>query len=136
MLKNKVQSLRFKVQSCNLKLKILIFSLLFYLLPFTFYPLGFTQEEFVYDSEGRRDPFLVLVTPDGRLLKLDQESKKGLLLEGIIYDKNSLSYAIVNGTVVRVGEKVEDYQVLKIEKNKVLFIKKGQITEIQLKEGE
>jgi len=128
--------LKNKTQNRNLKLKIFIFSLLLYLLPFTFYLLGFAQEDFVYDSEGRRDPFLVLVTPDGRLLKLDQEAKKGLMLEGIIYDKNSLSYAIVNGTIVRVGEKVEDYQVLKIEKNKVLFIKKGQITEIQLKEGE
>jgi hypothetical protein len=127
MLKNRTQ---------NSKLKTLNFSFWFCIFAFAFCLLCFAQEDFVYDSEGRRDPFLVLVTPDGRLLKLDQESKKGLLLEGIIYDKNSLSYAIVNGTIVRVGEKVEDYQVLKIEKNKVLFIKKGQITEIQLKEGE
>ena len=128
--------LKNKTQNRNLKLKILIFSLLFHLSPFTFHLFCFAQNDFVYDSEGKHDPFIVLVTPDGRLLKLDQESKKGLLLEGIIYDKNSLSYAIVNGTIVRVGEKVEDYQVLRIEKNKVLFIKKGQITEIQLKEGE
>ncbi len=57
-----------------------------------------------------------------------------MLIEGIIYDEHGLSYAIVNGEVVNIGDKVGDYQVLKIGKNKIIFIKGGQTTEIQLKE--
>jgi hypothetical protein len=92
---------------------------------------SFAQEEFVYDSKGRRNPFIPLVTPDGRLLKLDKEEKaKGeLAIEGIIYDKNGMSFAIVNGAVVGVGDYVGDYQVLKIEGSKVIFIKEGQTKE-------
>ena len=96
-----------------------------------------SEEEFVYDAKGRRDPFIPLVTPDGRLLKLEQEEGvSGLLLEGIIYDKNGASYAIVNGEVVRIGDEVGDYQVLKIEEKKVVFIKEGQTVELELKKEE
>ncbi|MBI4972857.1 MAG: hypothetical protein HZA27_02020 [Candidatus Omnitrophica bacterium] len=99
--------------------------------------LSFAQEEFIYDSKGKRNPFIPLVTADGRLLKLDTESSlSDLLLEGIIYDKMGISYAIVNGSVVKIGDSVGDYQVLKIEENKVIFIKEGQPTEVELKKEE
>jgi len=95
------------------------------------------QEQFVYDAKGKRNPFIPLVTPDGRLLKLEkEETLSGLLLEGIIYDEHGLSYCLVNGEVVRVSDKIGDYQVLKIEKNKVIFIKGGQTLEVELKEEE
>jgi len=100
--------------------------------------LSFAQEEFVYDAKGRRNPFIPLVTPDGRLLKLEQEvSETGLSLEGVIYDANGISYAIVNGGVVKIGDIAGDnYQVLKIEQDKVIFIKEGQTTEEILKKEE
>jgi len=101
-------------------------------------PYLYAQEEFVYDAKGRRNPFIPLVTSDGRLVKLDrEEAKSDLLLEGIIYDKHGRSYALVNGSVVAVSDFVGEYQVLKIEQNKVIFIKNGETTEIALKkEGE
>ena len=79
-----------------------------------------------------------LVTPDGRLINLgaEEENKSALLLEGIIYDKNGISYAIVNGNVFKIGDMVSGYQVLKIEKNKVIFIKEGQMQEVILKKEE
>lgn len=97
-----------------------------------------SQQGTVYESRGRRDPFLPLVTSDGRLLKLDDEQEKEtvLAIEGIIYDQNGLSYAIVNGIVVKVGDEIGNYQVLKIEKDKVTFIKEGQTQEIVLKKEE
>lgn len=99
--------------------------------------IAFAQEQFVYDAKGKRNPFIPLVTPDGRLLKLEkEEGATGLLLEGIIYDKYGLSYAIVNAEVVKIGDKISDYQVLKIEKNKVIFVKDGQPIEVELKKGE
>jgi hypothetical protein len=140
MPRNKIQNSKFKIQNQNLKLKIsliLNFTLWFYILHFTFYILCFAQEQFVYDAKGKRDPFIPLVTPEGRLLKLEREEGAAeLLLEGIIYDKYGLSYAIVNGEVVRIGDKISDYQVLKIEENKVIFIKGGQPMEIELEKGE
>jgi len=107
------------------------------LFAFFFLIHSFAQQEFLYDSKAKRDPFIPLVTSDGRLLKLEQEEGvKGLLLEGIIYDKNGLSCAIVNGEVVKIGDWAGDYQVLKIEKNKITFIKDGQMTELELKKEE
>ena len=97
----------------------------------------YAQEEFKYDARGKRDQFIPLVTPDGRLLKLEKEQTiSGLLLEGIIYDEHGLSYCLVNGEVVRVSDKIGDYQVLKIEKSKVIFIKSGQTLEVELREEE
>ncbi len=56
----------------------------------------------------------------------------GLLLEGIIYDKNGTSCAIVNSEIVRIGDKVGEFQVLKILENKVIFIKNGEPLEVEL----
>ena len=108
---------------------------------FTTYDLPLTtcraQDEYVYDSRGKRNPFLPLITSDGRLLKLDkEEGVKGLVIEGIIYDKHGLSYAIVNGDVVQIGDKVGGYQVLKIESDKVVFIKDAKSLEVELKKEE
>ncbi|MEI6631202.1 MAG: hypothetical protein WCL25_01135 [bacterium] len=99
---------------------------------------GLCQEQFKYDAGSRRDPFIPLVTPDGRLINLDaeKESKASLSIEGIIYDKNGVSYAVVNGNVVKIGDFVGDCQVLKIETNKVTFIKQGETQEILLKKEE
>lgn len=102
-------------------------------------PLAFCQDEFVYDAKGKRNPFIPLVTPEGRLLKLDKQdaaSSQGLTVEGIIYDKFGRSFAIVNTEVVGIGDAIADYQVLKIFENKVVFIKDGQPLEIELNKEE
>lgn len=101
---------------------------------FCFWLISFAQDSFLYNDQGKRNPFIPLLTADGRLLKLDREdSTTGLSIEGIIYDKQGISYAIVNGQIVKVGDEVNDYRVLKIEDNKVIFIKDGQPLEIELK---
>lgn len=99
----------------------------------------FAQKGFVYESMGRRNPFIPLVTPEGRLLKLDKESAASgeLLIEGVIYDQGGRSYAIVNGAVVGIGDFVDGYQVLKIEEEKLVFIKEGRPLEVAFnKRGE
>jgi hypothetical protein len=103
-------------------------------------PEVFGQDEFVYNAQGKRNPFIPLVTPEGRLLKLDKQqesNQKGpLAIEGIIYDKLGRSFAIVNANVVGIGDMVGDYQILKIMENKVIFIRNGEPLEIELnKEG-
>lgn len=101
---------------------------------FCFLVFSYAQDEFVYNSKGKRNPFIPLVTPDGRFLKLDkEEEKKGdLIVEGIIYDKNGRSFAIVNTSVVGIGDFVGEYRVLKIEQKKVIFIKEDQTLEVGL----
>lgn len=94
---------------------------------------GATDDE-RYNAKGKRNPFIPLVTSDGRLMNIqDEEATSAVNLEGIIFDKKGISYAIVNGDVVKVGNKVGEYQVLKIEEKKVIFIKEGQPLEIELK---
>jgi len=96
---------------------------------------AFSEGEFVYDAKGKRNPFIPLVTPEGRLLKLDKQeatSSGGLVVEGIIYDKFGRSFAIVNTNVVGIGDLVGNYQVLKIQENKVIFIKDGEPLEVEL----
>ena len=100
---------------------------------------GQAEETFIYDSLGKPDPFSPWVTSDGRLQILESREKKDaseLSLEGIIYDKYGLSYAVVNGEVVKIGDSIDGYQILKIEEKKVIFIKEGQAVEVELKKEE
>lgn len=96
------------------------------------------DQQFIYDPKGKRNPFIPLVTEDGRLVNLDKvEVPVGdVSVEGIIFDKKGRSYAIVNGAVVGIGDAIAGYEVLKIENNKVLFIKDGQIKEFMMHKEE
>jgi len=99
----------------------------------------FAQEpEYTYDDSGKRNPFLPLVTSDGRLVKIEEEQGEGLgiALEGIIYDKSGLSYAIVNANVVKIGDKIGDYQVYRIDQNRVVFLKDSEPVEVYLEKEE
>ncbi len=101
--------------------------------------LVFAQDGFKYDAKGKRNPFIPLVTPEGRLLKLDKQETApagGLLIEGIIYDKFGRSFAIVNTEVVAIGDMIGDFQVLKILDNKVIFVKDGELQEVELTKKE
>lgn len=111
---------------------------LFFLGAFVFsYNISFAEGKFVYESKGKRNPFISLVTPDGRLLRLDKEEPTGdLSLEGIIFDKSGASYAIINEAVVSVGDIVGDAQIVKIEANSVIYIKDGKISVVELKKEE
>jgi hypothetical protein len=97
-----------------------------------------TPERFVYESHGRRDPFLSLVSPQGYILNfgIDIEASD-LKIEGIIYDPNGESVAIVNGVVVKVGDYIGNFKIIDIASNKVVFIRnEEEVIEIQLKKEE
>ncbi|MDD5347459.1 MAG: hypothetical protein PHT59_02455 [Candidatus Omnitrophica bacterium] len=103
-------------------------------------PAGaFAQDAPGYDSQGKPDPFIPWVTEDGRLQILVSEQRQGsaaeeLKVEGIIFDKRGLSYAVINNEIVKIGDLIEDYQVLRIEESKVILIREGQPKEIILEE--
>ena len=92
------------------------------------------QERIVYDDKGKRDPFIALVTADGRLLSLEPttEAKAKIVLEGIISGASGYSYAIINGEVLGLGDYILGYAVFKIEKNKVVLFKDNELIEYKL----
>lgn len=111
---------------------------LFFMTPILILLFGFCILSYAQEKNAprkiKRDPFIPLVTPDGRILKLkSEEQEEGLAIEGIVYDKAGLSYALVNGEPVKIGDRVGEYQVLKIQENSVIFVKEGQTKEVELK---
>lgn len=89
-----------------------------------------------FNDKDERDPFISLVTSDGRLLKFERERSGPIEVEGIIYDAQGLSYVIVNEDILGIGDRVGEYQLYKIEKNKVIFLKEGKELEVIVKEEE
>ena len=117
MLANRKKNI-LSVCSCGWRLGFFILGFLL------FSSVLFSQDEIIYDDEGRRDPFMPLVTRDGRLLILEPtKAEEKILLGGIIYVENGISYAIINGEVVSVGDYILGHSVFSIEENKVILIK-------------
>jgi len=98
---------------------------------------SFAQGETTYDDQGKRDPFIALVTPDGRLLNLEpSDSEAKIVLQGIIYASSGRCYAIINGEVVSVGDYILGQAVFKIEENKVILLKDNKPVEYILQKEE
>jgi hypothetical protein len=96
-----------------------------------------SDEVFQYTAQDRRNPFHPLVASDGRMLQLDrQPDLAAFSLQGIIYDAEGYSYALVNGEVVKVGDIIGGYQIWKIEEKKIILRKDGQKSEIKLEQEE
>ncbi len=85
-----------------------------------------------YQSRGKRDPFVPLLTSEGQRVNppgLDEEVGNGLkqmTLQGIVFDPKSESYAILNGRVVREKEEIDGMKILKIEPEAVTLLIEGQ----------
>lgn len=73
--------------------------------------------EITYDSGRRRDPFVPLPADDSAATA----SSSGIKLEGIIYDPNGQSMAVLNGQTYQVGDVAGDATVLKIQKDLVVI---------------
>ncbi len=92
---------------------------------------------FIYNYEGLRDPFFVLVDESGRII--DFEPKGGLseiYLEGIIYDENGVSLAVVNSEIVKEQDVVASYVIKKIKPSSLILIKDAQEIEVKLEREE
>ncbi len=93
------------------------------------------ENKFIYKNKGLRDPFIALVTIDGRILPGAREvtESTNVELEGIIWDPNGKSLAIINGKLVKEKQRIMNLQVLKIKKDSVLLQKEGKVIVINLK---
>ncbi|TAN59983.1 hypothetical protein EPN16_06145 [bacterium] len=92
------------------------------------------EAEFIYDAREKRNPFMALIGSDGRILEPRISRKRdGVIdLEGIIYDSGSSSYAVINGEIVKAGEAAGDYQLIRIEPQKIILSKEGKELEVEL----
>ena len=94
------------------------------------------DEQFVYDSQGNRDPFMPLLTKDGRPIttysKID--SIHDVIIEGILYDPQGASIVIINDMILKQADSTNGVTVKKIEKNSVVLSFKGEDHTFKIKE--
>ncbi len=99
------------------------------------YSLRVYGQEEGEETRVSRNPFMPLVTSDGRLISLDKEkTKSDLIVEGTVFDKYGRSYAVVNGLIIEVGDSIDGFRVLKVEEGRVTFMKDGQTKVVEVKE--
>ncbi len=103
-----------------------------FLIAATYFSFG--QGVFKYDLHGKRDPFIPLVDKEGNLLPEMRPigSLEELNLQGILWNEKGESYAIISGTVLRVGDALLDYKVIKIEQKGVVLTRAGEEVTINL----
>ena len=80
----------------------------------------------LYDSHGKRDPFVPLVTLTSRETTgiVSIESAEDINIEGIVYDPKG-SVVIVNGSLMKEGQELGNIKVVKIRPDGVLFLING-----------
>lgn len=80
------------------------------------------DERFSYESKGKRDPFMPLVTSQGYIVNIEDELLVAdMNLEGIIYDTGGKSMAVINGKVVKAGDNIGRYAIKEIRKDQVVL---------------
>jgi len=84
------------------------------------------EEPFVYEKASR-DPFWPLVTEDGRLIQgFSGVSLEDIYLEGIVWDPDGGSVAMVNGMILKEGDQIGDFKILKIENDRIQLDANGE----------
>ncbi|MCK4418609.1 hypothetical protein KAV79_02275 [Candidatus Aerophobetes bacterium] len=137
---------------------IILMGMLFLNLPFV---LGEEQIEddfdlefslppvFIYNSEGRRDPFVSLVAPEGAEFELEEvegeleiSEELEYTLIGLIWDEEEV-FALIQGErgkwIVKEGDMIEEFEVLDIkeEKGEVILIRgEEEIIKLRIRECE
>ena len=92
---------------------------------------------FVYNENGKRDPFDPLVSSKGTVLTYDSDvtSATDLILQGVVIEANGNNLAIINGKIVKVGDQVGPYTVESIAKDHVNFTKGQEQMTVKLKKA-
>ncbi|MCK4917488.1 MAG: hypothetical protein KAJ79_03830 [Candidatus Omnitrophica bacterium] len=92
------------------------------------------SKELVYSYTNQdRDPFTPLINKYGLILIYQEVDVKGLSLKGIIYE-NGQSLAIINDEVLRIGDKIGLYKIIKIGEKEVVLKKGKEVSTLKLEE--
>jgi len=78
----------------------------------------FAGEEIRYNSGGRRDPFIPVLTDEGEMAEFGKGSVL-LSIEGIMYDQGGKSIVLIEGEAYGVGDKVKGITITQIEPDKI-----------------
>lgn len=84
-----------------------------------------------YRNRGKRDLFVPLLTADGQRIYPPgtddaTEGAGAFLLQGIVFDPEAQSYAIINGQVVRELGSIGGMTLIEIKPNEVVLELEGQ----------
>ncbi len=93
-------------------------------------------QEFKYMSKGKRDPFVPLATGEVRAnLGLQSvETIEDVRFEGIIFDPAGKSMVVLNGEVMKEGDKLYNVEIVKIGGSSVIIKVNGKAHAISLVE--
>ena len=100
--------------------------------------IAYAQENkpFIYQDNGKKDPLGPLVSSNGVLISYDTEiTSADITLEGVVTDAQGNNLAILNGKIVKRGDKVLSYEVGDISVNDVDLIKGQEHLRIKIKKG-
>lgn len=77
--------------------------------------------EYKYEAGERRDPFIPLIMSQQRIsLGLEAvETVDDVKFEGVIFDPSGSSIAVLNGEIVKEGEKIHNVEIVKIYDNSI-----------------
>jgi len=103
----------------------------------TYHPVFALDEPvFVYDSQGARDPFMPLLTKDGKPITTYAKigSINDIVIEGILYDPQGESVVVINDLILKQGSTISGVTVKSIEKNSVVLSFKGEDHTFKVKE--
>ncbi len=94
-------------------------------------------KSFQYNDHGKRDPFWTLLGHRGSIMNYDNDLQASdMALEGIMAEPAGDSVAIINGNIVKVGDKVGFFIVKEIKGNVVTLQKGQEIITLKLKKEE
>ncbi len=77
---------------------------------------AYSNQESLYNPQGKRDPFLPLISQSSRVVSglLGVETLEEIVIEGVVYDPGKGSIVVANGAVLKEGETLGSVTVLKV----------------------
>ena len=90
-------------------------------------------DEIRYDTRNRRDPFQPLVGPHALRGGMGQTNEASPL-EGIVFDPQQGSYAVIGGAYYQEGESIDGAKLVKVLPDRIVLLQDSEEIEIWLRE--
>ena len=90
-------------------------------------------EEIRYDTHNKRDPFQPLVGPHA-FHGMTGRGKGIIPLEGVVFDPQKGSYAVIGGTIYREGESIDGAKLVKVLPDRIVLLQETEEEVIWLRE--
>jgi hypothetical protein len=92
------------------------------------------ETNFIYNDKGKRDPFWTLLGGRGVIINYDKDILvSDMVVEGVMAEPTGESVAIINGNIVKLGDKIGLFVVKDIKPTAVILEKGQEIFTLKLK---